>query len=161
MNTYLESIAVIPNDPDKYGPLAATVVVGAEAGKNSASTNAADHSPSCLFAIDTNGVVTSYFFGLVVDSILVVPEHCDLYVPSPDQDSLLKPPRSVLTNHVGDILIGTEVQSDASPRNLFSFVRWNTNTLSFDQTFLVPQASAYEQGVFAPIDVQAIVTEGH
>ncbi len=128
---------------------------------NTGSTNAADHTPSCLFSIDTNGVSTPYFLGLVVDSIYVVPADRDLYVPSPDYGALLKLPRSLLTNHVGDVLISTEFDDDSGLRNLFSFVRWNTNTMAFDQTFLVPQALAYEQGVFAPIDIPATVYEGH
>ncbi len=160
LHTHLEGIAVIPNDP-KYGPWAATALVGAEAGMNTGSTNAADHSPSCLFALDTNGVSTPYFLGLVVDSIYVVPANRDLYVPSPDLGVLLKLPRNLLTNHVGDVLISTEIADDSGLRNLFSFVRWNTNTMAFDQTFLVPQALAYEQGVFAPINIPAVVTEGH
>ncbi len=119
------------------------------------------HSPPCLFALDTNGVSTPYFLGLVVDSIYVVPANRDLFVPSPDLGVLLKLPRNLLTNHVGDVLISTEIADDSGLRNLFSFVRWNTNTMAFDQTFLVPQALAYEQGVFAPIDIPATVYEGH
>ncbi len=160
LNTHLEGIAVIPNDP-KYGPWAATVLVGAEAGMNTASTNAADHSPSCLFAIDTNGVSTPYFLGLVIDSIQVVPAGLDFYIPSPDLDELLRFPGNLFTNHVGDVLIITEVDDDSGLQNLFSFVRWNTNTLSFDQTFLVPQAVAYEQGAFAPIQIPGTVYPGH
>ncbi len=104
---------------------------------------------------------TPYFLGLVIDSIQVVPTNLDFYIPSPDYDAVLRFPKNLFTNHVGDVLITTEVDDDSGLQNLFSFVRWNTNTLSFDQTFLVPQALAYEQGVFAPIVIPGTVYPGH
>ena len=115
-------------------------------------------SPPCLFAIDTSGVTTPFFLGLSPENIRLVPPDCDFYVQAIDR--LLKLARNLLTNHVGEVLIG-EGDNPVRDRPVFSLVRWNTNSMQFDQTIIVPAPINYEQGVFAPLDIPATAQAGH
>ncbi len=147
LNCHLEGATVIPNDP-KYGPWAGKLLAGAEDGP---TLN--DSRPPCVFAIDTNGVSTPFFLGVSPEDIDVVPANQDFYLNG--EFRLLKLPRSLLTNHVGEILITQGGDADLASEPLLALVRWNTNSLRFDTTIINLPGGALEHGTFAPLDIPA------
>ena len=84
------------NDTQKWGPLAARIITGAET-EFDGSTN--------LFAIGTNGVVTRFDLGISAEHFDIIATNQDLYCGDEREGVVLKLSRTLLANYVGDLLI--------------------------------------------------------
>ncbi len=147
LNCHLEGVTTIPNDP-KYGPWAGKLLAGAEDGPTRD-----DSRPPCIFAIDTNGVTIPYFLGIAPEDIHVVPTNQDFYIN--EEYWLLKLPRELLVNHVGDVMITQSGDSDANPTPLIALVHWNTNSMQFEKTIINTPTYEFEHGTFSPLAIPA------
>ena len=105
INTHLEGVITVPNDPVKYGPWAGKILAGAE-------------QQGLIYSIDTAGTVTSFALGINPEDFDIVPPNQNFYgVNFPSQ--LLGAPPSEFAGMVGDIIVTQE-----SPGILYD-VKWN------------------------------------
>jgi hypothetical protein len=158
--TQLESILTVPNQP-QYGPWAGRLLAGAEYTWR-------------IFAVDTNGTVDTFdTYNIFTEPIApsdmdIVPSNQDLYCtlqqPSlAGQGLVLKIPRTVLTNNIGDIVItqsGENVPNYLQPNGRLFFLRWDASPGKFNiQMIFVPLGSegVFEHSSFAPFDVEPLM----
>jgi len=143
----MEGVTTVPNDSAQFGPWAGQILAGSE-------------DPTAIFAINTNGVVTSYDFGIQVEDIHIIPTNQDFYITRVDDNALFKLPRNLLTNYVGDILITQEGLNwyGTYPPKLFIY-HWDAGSTNFLIRSIHSPYPVYdnefEQGVFAPISIPA------
>ena len=134
--THLEGVITLTNDVAKWGPWAGKILTG-------------DESEGLLYAIDTNGVVTTFNLNIDSEDFDLIPSNQDFYCCDELNNAVLELPASIFTNHVGDLLI-TEAGEEQDTPTLF-IVHWDGTN------FITPSVSAYgsefEHGSFAPINL--------
>ncbi len=145
-NTHLEGVITLTNSLAKWGPWAGKILTGAE-------------EMHAIFAIATNGLVTTNFLGIDPEDFDVIPANQNLYGCDPDVNSILKLSSVYFTNFVGDLLI-TEAGEINHPSKLF-IVHWDAPTASFiKHTLTYRRADGsdghFEHVTFAPLDLPFI-----
>ena len=136
----LEGVITVPNNPCAYGSWAGKILTCAE-------------SLNRIFTVDTNGTVTSFDFGMdhPEDADVVLGNQnlfcLNFNVGTPSASSMLKIPKTLLTNFAGDIVIVEEVFAD-----LF-IVHWD-GVKFVTRRLAVPGANPLEHVSFAPIEAQ-------
>ena len=106
LGTPLAGVAVVPNDPEAYGPWAGKVLVGAK-------------EQGSVYAVDAQGQSESLQVGLDPQDIDIVPAHENFYAIDHASRKLLGAAEGAFTGIIGDILVTQE-----SP-GLISRVRWD------------------------------------
>jgi hypothetical protein len=149
--SHLEGVVTLTNDVDQWGPWAGKIITG-------------DEIESILYAIDTNGVVTSfttsnlwYRGGIRSEDFDIIPTNQDLYICSPTYGNIYKLSRNYFTNYVGDLLITQAGETGPNP-GLF-IVSWDNSitnfvvrSISYDNHY----NEEFEHASFAPIDLPAV-----
>ena len=140
VNTHLEGLCTIPNDPVKYGPLAGRILAGAEAQGR-------------LYSFDAAGGFTFYTLGIDVEDIdIIMPNEAFIGVNF-GTGKLLAAPATAFAGMEGDILLTQEFPSGGSGlHRLF----WNGTALQTTQ-FTAAAGSApvgqWEHVTFAPAGI--------
>ena len=96
VNTHLEGVNVVPNDPVRYGPLAGQILAGAE-------------NQGRMYAIDAAGDVDFYTFGVAIEDIDLIPANENFFGVNFGSSKLLGAPASAFSSMVGDILLTQEI----------------------------------------------------
>ncbi len=94
-NTHLEGLCTVPDIPSQYGPLAGQILCGAE-------------QLGLLYAIDVNGVVTSYNFGVDIEDIDLIPAGGNFFGVNFGTGKVIGANASEFASMVGDILLTQE-----------------------------------------------------
>jgi RHS repeat-associated protein len=134
LGTSLAGVTVVPNDPERYGPWAGKILVGAK-------------EEGSVYAVDAQGQSESIEVGLDPQDIDIVPAHENLFAIDPASRKLLGAAEGALTSIIGDILVTQE-----SP-GLIARVRWDGTT--FVVTGLA-EAAGLKQVAFSPAGVGQI-----
>ena len=146
--SHLEGVITVPNDTQAWGPWAGKILTG----------NEYTHT---IYAISTNGTVTTHLLGIDPEDFDFVPPNQNLYCVNFQDDGngkLLKLDKTFLTNYVGAMLI-TDAGEVTPPGKIF-FVRWDDSTSSFiTNRILLPSSIGghFEHATFAPIDLPSYV----
>ena len=106
LGTPLAGVAVVPEDPERYGPWAGKVLVGAK-------------EEGSVYAVDAQGQSESLQVGLDPQDIDIVPAHENFYAIDHESRNVLGAAEGAFTGIIGDILVTQE-----SP-GLISRVRWD------------------------------------
>ena len=129
-------VTTVPDDVQKYGPWAGRILVGAPEGQS-------------VFAVDTNGTVSTININTLEDSILeniiVIPEDENLYGIN-TSGTLYGAPASEFQGMVGDILITDE------EGGLYR-VYWDGANLNIYKIGQSPVLGPDEQTTFAPAGI--------
>ena len=128
LGTRLAGVAVVPDDPEAYGPWAGKVLVGAK-------------EEGSVYAVDAQGQSESLEVGLSPQDIDIVPAHENFYAIDHTSRKLLGAAEGALTSIIGDILVTQE-----SP-GLIARVRWDGT--GFLVTGLA-EATGLKQVAFSP-----------
>ena len=107
LNTHLEGVTTVPNDPGRYGPWAGKIVTGAE-------------NQGLFYSIDpTSGAVVSYSLGINPEDVDIIPPNENFFGVNFGDAQLMGAPASEFCNMRGDI-----VSAQESPGVLWH-VQWN------------------------------------
>jgi PKD repeat protein len=136
INTHLEGLTTVPNDPARYGPWAGTILAGAE-------------NEGRIYAIAPNGTVTHYELGIYPEDIDIVPARENFLGVDFGEGQVKGAPASAFADKVGDIVIAQE-----TPGVLWN-VHWNPTLGAFEVSELarVPQ---WEHVTFAPAGINPL-----
>jgi hypothetical protein len=147
---HLEGVITLTNDVAKWGPWAGKIITG-------------DPDNGKIYAIDTNGVVTTYdtasFIGgqIAPEDFDLVPTNQSFYICDQFNNKVVKLAANYMTNFVGSLLItqGGEGSVGTDVGKLF-FVRWNSGITNFEATgvtYRLPNGTVgkLEHGAFAPL----------
>ncbi|MET0623972.1 MAG: DUF6531 domain-containing protein, partial [Pyrinomonadaceae bacterium] len=138
LNTHLEGLSTIPNIAEKYGPWAGKILIGAE-------------EQGRLYAVDADGVSTSYQLGINPEDIDIIPPNENFFGVDYAGQTLWGAPAAAFGSIVGDILVAQE-----SPGILYR-VRWNGTAFEKSQ---LAQVSQWEHVTFAPAGIAEIPSVG-
>jgi RHS repeat-associated protein len=139
-----DGMVTLPNDPERYGPWAGRIIIGASVG-----------SSGVLYAVNTNGDFAAYDFGLPdVELLLVVPENENLFFIDCQNDLDYNPLWSAAAfefqGMAGDLLVAPEgYDQDRVMRR----VHWNGTGFEV-QPIASLNVSGLEHATFAPFGVQ-------
>jgi len=136
LNTRLEGITVVPNDPDRYGPWSGKILTGAK-------------EQGLVYALDPQGVSTSYQFGINPEDITVIPAHENFYGVDPSTQKIWGAPANAFTSIIGDVLIAQE-----TPGTL-SRVHWNGTDFEVSQ---IAQVTQWKQITFSPAGIAPLTS---
>jgi len=148
LNTHLEGLIGLTNDPQHWGPWAGKLITGAES-----------ESPPLIFAISTNKEIQSFDLKIEPEDFDIVQTNQDLYCISTSEQftnaQLLKLSRTLLTNFLGQMLItqeGAQQLTNNPPLKLgkLFFVQWDNTTTNF-VTRRISIDGFFEHSTFAPI----------
>src|SRR5262249_41496526 len=120
-NLHLEGVTTVPNDTNKYGPWAGKILTGAI-------------QTSTLFTVDANTnisgfqLATSFGTSIASEDIHIIPTNQDFYMADRINSLILKLPRDLFTNFVGDVMITQEGEFPS-----VFIVYWDTNSGTFLQ----------------------------
>lgn len=134
LDMLLAGVTVVPDDPERYGPWAGKVLVGAK-------------EEGSVYTIDAQGLFESLPVGLDPQDIDIVPAHENLYAIDHASQALLGAAEGALTSVIGDILITQE-----SP-GVIARLRWDGTR------FVVAglaEAAGLKQVAFSPSGVGEI-----
>lgn len=135
LNTHLEGVTTVPNDPATYGPWAGKILTGAE-------------GQGLFYTIDpTTGAVASYSLGIAPEDVDIVPPNENFFGVDFGGSELMGAPASEFCNMRGDI-----VSAQESPGVLWG-VHWNGT--QFVTTNLA-QVTQWEHVTFAPVGIVEI-----
>jgi hypothetical protein len=135
LNTHLEGVTTVPNDPATYGPWAGKILTGAE-------------GQGLFYTIDpTTGAVASYNLGIAPEDVDIVPPNENFFGVDFGGSELMGAPASEFCNMRGDI-----VSAQESPGVLWG-VHWNGS--QFVTTNLA-QVTQWEHVTFAPVGIVEI-----
>ncbi|MHC5538982.1 putative Ig domain-containing protein, partial [Singulisphaera rosea] len=154
---FLEGVAVLPNDPNRYGPLAGKIVATAEMQKG-------------VWSIDTLGHTTYYDLGISdLETLDLIPANSNFYGVN-QGSNLFGAPASDFTSMVGDILLVQEDRNDSgdvennssgtpqSPSALYR-LSWDGTKLRTEPIILASgsaQTGHWEHVTFAPMGLGPI-----
>lgn len=142
VNTHLEGLISVPNNPAKYGPLAGKAIAGAE-GQNR------------LYAFGTDGSVNFYPLSVAIEDIDMINANENFYGVNYGSGRLLGAEASQFTSLVGDILLTQEFASGSA---LFT-LRWDGSSLVTTPLGLTGDSaipSQWEHVTFAPAGIVEI-----
>ncbi|HYI07641.1 MAG TPA: PKD domain-containing protein [Thermoanaerobaculia bacterium] len=131
----LASVATVPNDVPRYGPLAGKILAGAS-------------GQPLLYAIDATGAATSYPLTTVANDIAVVPPHQNFYAVDSAAQKIAGAPDDAFASLIGDILI-----AQTAP-GVLAHLRWNGTQIEASQ---LAQASRFDAIAFSPAGLAEIV----
>ena len=131
LGTRLEGVTVVPNDLDAYGPWAGKILTGAK-------------EQGLVYAIDAQGVTTSYNFAINPEDIIVIPAHENFYGVDPAGQKIWGAPANVFSSIIGDVLIAQE-----TPGTL-SRVHWNGFEFEVSQ---IAEVTQWKQITFSPAGI--------
>ncbi|HJX28489.1 MAG TPA: RHS repeat-associated core domain-containing protein [Thermoanaerobaculia bacterium] len=134
LDTLLAGVAVVPNDPERYGPWAGKILVGAK-------------EEGSLYTVDAQGQFESLRVGLDPQDIDIVPAHENLYGIDHTSGTLLGATEGALTSVIGDILITQE-----SP-GVVARMRWDGTRFVIAG---LAEAAGLKQVAFSPAGVGEI-----
>lgn len=134
LGTRLEGVTVVPNDLDAYGPWAGKVLTGAT-------------EQGVVYAIDSQGVTTTYNVGINPEDIIVIPAHENFYGVDPAGQKIWGAEANAFAGMIGDVLIAQE-----APGTL-SRVHWNGVEFEISQIAAVTQ---WKQITFSPAGIAPI-----
>ncbi|MFM2295519.1 MAG: hypothetical protein RLZZ350_1932 [Verrucomicrobiota bacterium] len=146
-NIHLEGVITVTNDIAKWGPWAGKILTGAESLKN-----ACNLYKQPIFAIASNGAITTNFLEIATEDFDFVKSNQDLYCTVENIDKpLIKYSKSVFTNHVGSLLITQSGDGGGAIARLF-IVRWDATKTNFNIRAIHHDAE-FEHVTFAPINL--------
>jgi hypothetical protein len=130
LDVHLEGVTTVPDDPGRYGPWAAKIVVGAEQQGN-------------IHTVDAQGNVATFSLGISPEDIDIIPAGENFVGVDFGGKQLQGAPASEFAGMVGDFLIAEE----GGP---LWHVRWDPASNSF-QTEQVARVEQWEHVTFAPV----------
>jgi RHS repeat-associated protein len=130
----LAGVAAVPDDAERYGPLAGKLLAGAP-------------EQGGLYAVDAQGQSNFVQLGVNPQDVDLIPAHENFYTVDTGSRALLGAPASAFAGIIGDILI-----TQKSPGKL-SRVRWDGTTLVVSQ---IGEAAELKQSAFSPAGVGQI-----
>jgi fibro-slime domain-containing protein/RHS repeat-associated protein len=130
----LAAVTTIPDNPDRYGPWAGKILVGAKA-------------QSVVYAIDAGGNTDSYTLGIQAEDIGLIPSQENFYGVDPAAGRLWGAPADAFTGMIGDVLV-----AQASP-GVLSRIHWSGTEFEVSQ---VAQAGQWKQITFAPAGIAEV-----
>lgn len=134
LNTRLEGVTVVPNDPDRHGPWAGKILTGAK-------------EQGLVYAIDPQGVTSSYQFGINPEDIVVIPAHENFYGVDPSEQKIWGAPSTAFSSMIGDVLIAQEMPGTLSR------VHWNGTDFEASQ---IGEVTQWKQISFSPAGIAPI-----
>lgn len=137
--THLEGLITVPDDAATYGPLAGTIICGAE-------------NQHLLYSIDPAGQVSSYSLGVDIEDIEMISPSENFFGINFGTNLVLGAPASQFTSMVGDILLTQEVHSGSG---LFR-LHWDGTSLSATQLTLAAGSASpgqWEHVTFSPAGI--------
>ena len=139
-NVHLEGLITLPNNTNLYGPWAGMLIT-------------AFGRDALIFAVKTNGAFTSFDMDIEPEDFHIIPTNQDFYLSDRGNQQILKLPRTLLTNYIGDIIITQSGELDANhPATLF-IVYWDSSTTNFVKRSISFDSGELEQGTFAPMNI--------
>jgi MYXO-CTERM domain-containing protein len=144
VNTHLEGMITVPNDPGKYGPLAGKIIAGAE-------------NQGLLYAFDANGMFATYSLGVNIEDIDMITANENFFGVNFGTSKLLGAPSADFAPYVDDILLTQEFPSGGGT-GLF-VLSWNGSTLVTEQLTLNAGSAPvgqWEHVTFAPAGIVEI-----
>ena len=143
LGTPLCELITLTNDVAQWGPWAGKIITGQAA--------VANNNPE-IYAIDTNGVVTTNYLGIQPESFNLIPPNQSFYCLDPDDNMLWKVPAGVFAGHAGQLL----VTGTGQPPALY-IVQWGAaaGQLVVEEISMPPLSGFefLEEGAFAPIEI--------
>ncbi len=134
LNTCLEGVTTVPDDPAKYGAWAGTILVGSGLGT-------ATNCPCGLYAIDPQGNATLFdSLGVCPEDIDIIPTNETFYGVAHTDQAIYAALPTEFTSMVGDVLITQE-----EPGYLWH-VRWDGSQFQVD---LIAQVTHWEHVTFS------------
>ena len=130
LDVHLEGVTTVPDDPGRYGPWAAKIVVGAEQQGN-------------IHTVDDQGNVATFSLDISPEGIEIIPSDENFVGVDFGGKQLQGAPASEFAGMVGDFLIAQE-------GGALWHVRWDPATGSF-QTEQVARVEQWEHVTFAPV----------
>jgi hypothetical protein len=130
LDVHLEGVTTVPDDPGRYGPWAAKIVVGAEQQGN-------------IHTVDDQGNVDTFSLDISPEDIEIIPRDENFVGVDFGGKQLQGAPASEFAGMVGDFLIAQE-------GGALWHVRWDPATGSF-QTEQVARVEQWEHVTFAPV----------
>lgn len=130
LGTALTGVTTIPDAPEKYGPWSGKILTGA-------------NDQGLIYAVDTNGSVTTYTLNLNPADIRLIPAHENFYGVDPVSRKLWGAPADAFVDMIGDILI-------AESSGMLTHVRWTGTEFETRHIAQVPQ---WAQITFAPAGI--------
>jgi hypothetical protein len=145
-NTHLEGVITLPNDAQRYGPLAGKIVTGAEA-----------IAPPLVYSIDTNRALVGFDLGIEPEDFNIIPTNQDFYLTAQEANlggnsRIMKLSHTLLTNYWGDLMITQEGAVDNTNGPALFILHWNSTNSVFD-VHRISFNQAFEHCRFAPIDI--------
>jgi hypothetical protein len=132
LDTHLEGVTTVPDEPGRYGPWAGKIVVGAE-------------QQARIYAIDAAGnIADQRELGISPEDIEIIPTGENFVGVDFGGKQLLGAPTSAFAGMVGDFLIAQE------DGGILWHVRWDPASSNF-QTEQVAQVEQWEHVTFAPV----------
>ena len=142
VNTHLEGLITIPNNPVKYGPLAGKIIAGAE-------------GQGRLYAFDATGASTFYTVGVNIEDIDLILANENFFGVNFGTSRILGAPVSEFAAMVGDILLTQEMHSGSGLFQLFwDGVNLQATQLTLDLGSTIP--GQWEHVTFAPAGIVEI-----
>jgi len=136
INTHLEGVTTVPDEPARYGPWAGKILIGAE-------------DQGRIYTVSAAGSVTSYAIGVAPEDIEIIPENQNFYGVDYGGRTLWGAPASAFADLVGDVLVAQE-----SPGILWH-VRWDPASGKFQKKSLA-QVPQWEHVAFSPAGLLTI-----
>jgi len=136
INTHLEGLITIPNNPAKWGPWAGKILIGAE-------------EQGRLYTVDTSGAIAFFTLGINPEDLDFIPANENFFGVDFGGSTLWGASASGWKNLVGDLLVTQE-----SPGILWQ-VRWEPTQQQFIKTQLA-QVPQWEHVTFAPTGIANI-----
>lgn len=142
VGVHLEGLAIVPDAPARFGPLAAKIIAGAE-------------EQGLMYVFDMSGLVGTYSLGVAIEDIDFVHKKENFFGINFGTSQLLGAPASDFANMVGDLVLAQESPVGSSLFRLF----WDGTTLSAQP---IPLSAAsfvpgqWEHVTFAGAGIQEI-----
>lgn len=134
LNTPLEGVVVVPDDPDRYGPWSGKILTSAR-------------TQGVIYAIDSQGTTSSFSFGSSITDLRIVPAHENFYGIDGTDQKVWAAPASEFSDMVGDVLIAQDTPG------VLSHVRWNGEQFEVTQ---VAQVGNWKEIAFSPAGLQSV-----
>jgi hypothetical protein len=141
LHPHLEGVVTLTNDIGKWGPWAGKIITGAES-----------ETPPLIYAVDTNGVVSSFDLGIGPEDFDIIPPNQDLYCTDEQHQEIHKLPRILLTNYWGDLLITQSGDGQAGAVPKLFIVKWDATNHVFNVRSITHDGE-FEHVTFAPISL--------
>jgi hypothetical protein len=136
LETHLEGVTTVPNNPAKYGPWAGTILAGAE-------------EQGCLYSIAADGMSQCWQLGINPEDIDIIPANHNFFGVDFGGATLQGAPATEFASMVGDVLVTQEAPG------LLWHVRWDATSSAFQAT-QIAQVTHWEHVTFSPARIRPI-----